>query len=54
LVGKIPEGHANLQQILQQKRVFNKPVENRRESSAEWSVVNGKKINCRFLAADYG
>jgi len=29
LVRKIPEGHANLQQILQQKTVFNKAVENR-------------------------
>jgi len=28
LVKKIPEGHANLQQILQQKRLFNKAVEN--------------------------
>jgi hypothetical protein len=28
LVGKIPEGHANLQQILKQKIVFNKCVEN--------------------------
>ena len=25
---KIPEGHANLQQILQHKMVFNKGVEN--------------------------
>jgi hypothetical protein len=52
LVGKIPEGHANLQQILQQKRVFNKPVENRRESSGERSVVNGENRKCRCLTAD--
>jgi hypothetical protein len=31
---KIPEGHANLQQILQQKIVFNKSVENSVEISS--------------------